>query len=189
MPAIDLSEHCKYSFNKLPRHGYLKEHVLIMDISIKMLKKFVQPTGFIYVCVTNRLHNIMRRDVFQAIADPTRREILNMIAYQTLNLNSVSENFDISRPAISKHIKILTECGLIEIKRRGRERYCEAKLQKLNEVSQWVEQYRKFWAVKLNALENFLNKNPLKSKSQNVKKSKQSRTLKSKSKTSIRKRN
>src|SRR4030095_2666891 len=98
----------------------------------------------------------MRRDVFQAIADPTRREIIQMIAHQSLKLNSVAENFHISRPAISKHIKILTECGLITIKQQGRERYCEAKLQKLNEVSKWVEQYRVFWTTKLDALENFL---------------------------------
>ena len=98
----------------------------------------------------------MRRDVFQAIADPTRRKIINMIAHQPLNLNAVAENFHISRPAISKHIKILTECGLIVIKQQGRERYCEAKLQKLNEVSKWIEQYRVFWAKKLDALENFL---------------------------------
>ena len=100
----------------------------------------------------------MRRDVFQAIADPTRRRIINMIAQQPLNLNSVSEKFEISRPAVSKHIKILTECGLIEIRQQGRERYCEAKLQKLNEVSEWIEQYRVFWTKKLDALEKFLVK-------------------------------
>jgi DNA-binding transcriptional ArsR family regulator len=98
----------------------------------------------------------MRRDVFQAIADPTRRAIINMIAHQSLNLNSVAESFDISRPAISKHIKILTQCGLITIKQQGRERFCEAKLQNLNEVSKWIEQYRVFWTNKLDALENFL---------------------------------
>jgi len=99
----------------------------------------------------------MRRDVFQAIADPTRREIINMLAHKSLNLNSVAENFDVSRPAISKHIKILTECGLVVINQQGRERYCEAKLHKLNEVSDWVEKYRVFWTKKLDALENFLN--------------------------------
>ncbi len=98
----------------------------------------------------------MRRDVFQAIADPTRREIINMISMQSLNLNAVAEKFDVSRPAISKHIKILTECGLIVIKQKGRERFCEAKLQKLNEVSAWVEQYKQFWNAKLDALENYL---------------------------------
>ena len=99
----------------------------------------------------------MRRDVFQAIADPTRREIIAMIAHQSLHLNLVAEKFDISRPAISKHIKILTECGLITIKEEGRHRYCEAKLEKLNEVSGWVEQYRKFWTQKLDALETYLD--------------------------------
>lgn len=98
----------------------------------------------------------MRRDVFQAIADPTRREIINMIALQSMNLNTVADKFHISRPAISKHIKILTECGLIVMKQHGRERYCEARLQKLYEVSQWIEQYRVFWTKKLDALENFL---------------------------------
>ena len=99
----------------------------------------------------------MRRDVFQAIADPTRREIINMIAHQTLNLNSVAEHFEISRPAVSKHIKILTECGLVSIKKDGRDHYCEAKLEKLGEVSDWVEQYKQFWNTKLDALENYLN--------------------------------
>lgn len=99
----------------------------------------------------------MRRDVFQAIADPTRREIINMLAAKSLNLNSVAENFNVSRPAISKHIKILTECGLVVIKKQGRERYCEAKLEKLNEVSDWVEKYRKFWTAKLDALEVYLD--------------------------------
>ena len=100
----------------------------------------------------------MRRDVFQAIADPTRREIINIISRGSLNLNSVAGYFEISRPAISKHIKILTECGLIIIKQQGRERYCEANLQSLNEVSKWIEQYRVFWTKKLDALEKHLAK-------------------------------
>jgi DNA-binding transcriptional ArsR family regulator len=104
----------------------------------------------------------MRRDVFQAIADPTRRAIINMIAHQSLNLNAVAENFDVSRPAISKHIKILTECGLVVIRQQGRERYCQAQLHKLNEVSDWIEQYRVFWASKLDALENFLARDSVK---------------------------
>ena len=99
----------------------------------------------------------MRRDVFQAIADPTRRQIISMIAGQQLNLNAVADKFDISRPAISKHIKILTECGLIVINQQGRERYCEAKLAKLNEVSHWVEQYKQFWNAKLDSLELYLD--------------------------------
>jgi DNA-binding transcriptional ArsR family regulator len=88
----------------------------------------------------------MRRDVFQAIADPTRREIINRIARQTMNLNSVSENFSISRPAISRHIK-----------KQGRERYCEANLKSLNQVSEWIDQYRVFWTRQLDALGTFLH--------------------------------
>src|SRR4249920_1434865 len=99
----------------------------------------------------------MRRDVFQAIADPTRREIISMIAHKSLNLNSVAENFDVSRPAISKHIKILTECGLIVIRQQGRERYCEAKLDKLNEISDWILLHKKMWESKLDSLENYIN--------------------------------
>ncbi|HEY2580483.1 MAG TPA: metalloregulator ArsR/SmtB family transcription factor [Mucilaginibacter sp.] len=100
----------------------------------------------------------MRRDVFQAIADPTRREIIGLIAHRSLNLNTVADNFDISRPAISKHIKILTQCGLLTIRQQGRDRFCEANFKKLGEVSEWVEQYRSFWNNKLNALGDFLDK-------------------------------
>jgi DNA-binding transcriptional ArsR family regulator len=99
-----------------------------------------------------------RRDVFQAIADPTRRQIINLVAKKTQNLNALAENFDVSRQAISLHIKILTECGLIVIKQQGRERYCEAKLDQLNEVSQWVEQYKQFFESKLDNLELYLDK-------------------------------
>jgi DNA-binding transcriptional ArsR family regulator len=107
----------------------------------------------------------MRRDVFQAIADPTRREIINLIAHKSLNLNSVAEQFNVSRPAISKHIKILTECGLVVIRQEGRERYCEPRLEKLNEVFSWVEQYRKFWNARLDALDDYLNELQAKEKS------------------------
>lgn len=100
----------------------------------------------------------MRRDVFQAIADPTRREIINMIARESLNLNAIADNFDVSRPAISKHIKILTECGLITIRQEGRERYCDANLGSLGQVSDWIEQFKIFWTGKLDALENYLAK-------------------------------
>jgi DNA-binding transcriptional ArsR family regulator len=84
-----------------------------------------------------------RRDVFQAIADPTRRDIINLIAHQSMNLNSIAENFDVSRPAISQHIKILIECGLVSIKKQGRERYAEATLAPLNAVTDWIEPFRK----------------------------------------------
>jgi DNA-binding transcriptional ArsR family regulator len=123
----------------------------------------------------------MRRDVFQAIADPTRREIINLVTHQSLNLNSVAENFNISRPAISKHIKILTECGLIVIKQNGRDRFCEAKLEKLNEVSEWVEQYSKFWNTKLDALEIYLSELQANTKLKTKPKKEKKRKLKKKS--------
>jgi len=129
-----------------------------------------------YMFVTELLHINMRRDVFQAIADPTRREILGLLTAQSLNLNSVAQNFDVSRPAISKHIKILTECGLVVITQQGRDRYCEAKLDKLHEVSDWVEQYRKFWEERFDALELYLNKIQNKNKKKPKKKWKIKRT-------------
>ena len=102
----------------------------------------------------------LRRDVFQAIADPTRREIIGLLARRTLTMNGVAENFPISRPAISKHMKILSECGLVDIRQQGRERYCQANLQRLKEVIDWAEQYRQFWSDKLDDLEAFLAKQP-----------------------------
>lgn len=98
-----------------------------------------------------------RRDVFQAIADPTRREIINLLAKEQMNLNAVADNFNISRPAVSKHIKILTECGLVVMRRQGRERYCRADLKKLKEVAEWTSLYKAFWNEKLDALGSFLD--------------------------------
>jgi DNA-binding transcriptional ArsR family regulator len=99
-----------------------------------------------------------RRDVFQAIADPTRREIIHLIARQPLNLNSVAEKFNMTRQAVSLHVKILEECGLIMMKQQGRERLCEARLAKLSEVSHWVEQYKQHFEQKLDSLEKYLDK-------------------------------
>ena len=99
-----------------------------------------------------------RRDVFQAIADPTRRQIIDIIAKQPQNLNSVAEKFDMTRQAVSLHVKILEECGLLMLRQQGRERYAEVKLEKLNEVSAWVEQYKQFWEQKLDSLESYLHK-------------------------------
>jgi len=100
----------------------------------------------------------MRRDVFQAIADPTRRDIIDLLAEETLTVNSIAEKFDISRPAVSKHVKILTECGIVEITQNGRERYCQIQPKNLIPAFMWIEQYRKLWEDKLNSFENYLNK-------------------------------
>ncbi|GAB4580977.1 MAG: metalloregulator ArsR/SmtB family transcription factor [Anaerolineales bacterium] len=98
----------------------------------------------------------MRRDVFQAIADPHRRDILALLARRPLPLNGIAGHFPISRPAISKHVKILVECGLIEIRRRARERVCEVQPEKLNEVSEWIEQYRQIWEQRFDRLDKVL---------------------------------
>lgn len=99
----------------------------------------------------------MQRDVFQAIADPTRREIIDLIATQSLPVNDVADHFEISRPAISKHIKILDECGLVVIQKKGRKRYCRADVRKLKKVSDWANKYQKFWGERLDDLEALLN--------------------------------
>lgn len=95
----------------------------------------------------------MPQDVFNAIADPTRREIIDLLAVRSMPVNDVAERFEISRPAVSKHIKILNECGLVVIRKKGRKRYCRADTRKLREVLEWAERYRKFWNQKLDALE------------------------------------
>ena len=99
-----------------------------------------------------------RHDVFQAIADPTRRQIINLIALQSMNLNAIADNFDISRPAISNHIKILHECGIISIEQIGRERFCKIQPANLREVADWVEPFRELWEQKLDSFEQYLNK-------------------------------
>ncbi|WP_421774134.1 ArsR/SmtB family transcription factor [Gracilimonas sp.] len=99
----------------------------------------------------------MPKDVFQAIADPTRREIIDLLARKSLPVNDVAEKFDMSRPAVSKHLKILNECGLVVIKQQGRKRFCRADTRKLKEVMEWTQQYSKFWSQKLDTLETLLN--------------------------------
>jgi len=98
----------------------------------------------------------MSRDVFQAIADPTRRKIIDILADGSLPVNEVADHFEISRPAVSKHIKILNECELLVIHREGRKRYCRANPQKLKKVAKWANQYRNFWSQSLNKLEKTL---------------------------------
>ena len=99
----------------------------------------------------------MRRDVFQAIADPIRRDIIGLLAKEALSVNSVADKFDVSRPAISKHIKILSECGIISITQKGRERYCEIQPSNLIPAFLWIEQYKNLWEARLDSFENYVN--------------------------------
>lgn len=98
----------------------------------------------------------MQRDIFYAIADPTRREIFDLLAGRSLPVNEVAEQFEISRPAVSKHIKILKECGLVTVRQEGRKRFCRAVPDKLVEVLEWAASYRKFWGDRLDTLEQAL---------------------------------
>jgi len=100
----------------------------------------------------------MRRDVFQAVADPTRRQIINLVAQQTLTPNGVADRFDVSRQAISKHIQILAECGIISMKQQGRERYCYVQPRNLEEVADWLDDFRKLWENRLDKLDELLVK-------------------------------
>lgn len=96
-------------------------------------------------------------DVFQVIADPSRRKMLTLLSEESLTINSLAENFDMSRPAVSKHVKILHTAGFISIKDIGRERYCTLKQDGFNELQEWIAYFDQFWTSKLKKLEMLLN--------------------------------
>lgn len=98
----------------------------------------------------------MRRDVFQAVADPTRRAIITLIATTAMTPNALAEHFHTSRQAVSKHIKILTECELIKEEKQGREIYYKLEVEKMKAIDQWLEQFRKIWETKFSQLDNVL---------------------------------
>jgi DNA-binding transcriptional ArsR family regulator len=98
----------------------------------------------------------MRRDVFQAIADPVRRDIITLLANESLSVNAIATQFNVSRPAISKHLKILQECTIIHIEQKGRERYCLIKPKQLIPAFIWLDQYKKLWEDQLDSFENYL---------------------------------
>lgn len=98
----------------------------------------------------------MRRDVFQAIADPTRRAIIALIALQALTPNAIAQHFDVSRQAVSKHLKILTECELIQSRSEGREIYYQLEVNKMKEIDHWLEQFRKIWENRFDQLDQVL---------------------------------
>lgn len=98
----------------------------------------------------------MRRDIFQAIADPTRRAILVLIAAQAMTPNALAEHFDTTRQAVSKHLKILTECELLKQEHQGREIYYQLEIDKMKEVDKWLEQFRKIWETRFDQLEQVL---------------------------------
>lgn len=98
-----------------------------------------------------------RRDVFQAIADPTRRAIISLVARKPQNLNAIAGQFNMSRQAVSLHVKILQECGVLTITQEGRERHCAIQLDKLAQVADWLEPFRQMWETRFDQLDNLLN--------------------------------
>ena len=111
----------------------------------------MQPFGCILVSVG------MKRDIFQAIADPTRRAIIALIALQAMTPNAIAEHFDTSRQAVSKHLRILTECEVIKQEQRGREIYYQLEIDKMKEIDEWLEQYRKIWETRYEQLDVLLS--------------------------------
>lgn len=106
----------------------------------------MQPFGCILMSV------VMKRDVFQAIADPTRRAIIALIAIQAMTPNAIAEHFDTSRQAVSKHLRILTECDLVTQNQKGREIYYSLEIEKMKEIDEWLEQYREIWETRFEQL-------------------------------------
>lgn len=98
----------------------------------------------------------MRRDIFQAIADPTRRAIIALIALQAMTPNAIADNFNTTRQAVSKHLRILTECKLVKQEQKGREIYYSLEIDKMKEIDTWIEQFRKIWETRFNRLDNLL---------------------------------
>jgi len=99
----------------------------------------------------------MRRDIFQAIADPTRRAIIALIALQAMTPNAIADNFNTTRQAVSKHLRILTECELVKQEQQGREIYYSLQIEKMKEIDKWLSQYRKMWETRFNQLDNVLS--------------------------------
>lgn len=98
----------------------------------------------------------MRRDIFQAIADPTRRAIITLIAVQAMTPNAIADNFNTTRQAVSKHLRILTECELVKQEQQGREIYYSLEIKKMKEIDKWLDQFRKLWETRFNQLDNVL---------------------------------
>jgi DNA-binding transcriptional ArsR family regulator len=124
-------------------------------------KKFAKPISCAYIC--NRLAsqaktlNNMRRDIFQAIADPTRRAIIALIALQAMTPNAIADNFNTTRQSVSKHLRILTECKLVKQEHQGREIYYSLEIEKMKDIDKWIEQFRKIWETRFNQLDKVLS--------------------------------
>lgn len=114
------------------------------------MRIYLQPIGFI------KINRQMRRDIFQAVSDPTRRAIIVLISLQAMTPNAIAENFNITRQAVSKHLRILNECELVKQEQKGREIYYALEIDKMKEIDEWIEQFRKIWEDRFNQLDNVL---------------------------------
>tara|TARA_R110000868_G_scaffold259361_5_gene517296 strand:+ start:60836 stop:61336 length:501 start_codon:yes stop_codon:yes gene_type:complete len=147
-----------FLLNYLQRYGDFKRGAFIEkrnDLKFNLRNQIIA-----HIFATNQLQNnfLMKRDIFQAIADPTRRAILVLIAAQAMTPNALSEHFDISRQATSKHIQVLNECELLQQEKEGREIYYQLKIEKMKEVDVWLEQFRKIWENRFSQLDDLLIK-------------------------------
>jgi DNA-binding transcriptional ArsR family regulator len=117
--------------------------------------------SFAHIFATDELLNLttaqMRRDIFQAIADPTRRAIIALIALQAMTPNAIADNFKTTRQAVSKHLRILAECDLVKQEQQGREIYYSLEIEKMKEIDKWLNQFRKIWEARFNQLDKVLS--------------------------------
>lgn len=120
---------------------------MVKNCETKKLHIYLQP----HICAMET-----RRDIFQAIADPTRRAIITLIAIQAMTPNAIAEHFDTTRQAVSKHLRILTECELVKQKQQGREIYYQLEINKMKEIDKWLNQFRKIWETRFNQLDEVL---------------------------------
>jgi DNA-binding transcriptional ArsR family regulator len=142
-----------------PPRGITRAGTLTNPLSTSAFYLFAGNRSVALAFATVSLHNaiqIMRRDIFQAIADPTRRAIIALIALQAMTPNALAEHFDTTRQAVSKHLRILTECELVTQEQKGREIFYSLEIEKMKEIDKWLEQYRKIWETRFSQLEDLL---------------------------------
>ena len=136
--------------------GSLKANYCCTQITKINFHKNLRNRTVAFIFAIKRLQIMMRRDIFQAIADPTRRAILALLALQAMTPNTLAEHFNSSRQAVSKHIKILTECGVVKQEQTGREIYYHFNAKKMKEIDLWLEQFKKQWEDRFDQLDNLL---------------------------------
>lgn len=127
-----------------------------LQVIVWVKKNFAKPIGFVYLQLIGFILTSMRRDIFQAIADPTRRAILVLIAVQAMTPNAIAEHFDITRQSISRHLRVLSECDLLAEKHEGREIYYELKIDKMKEIDIWLDQFRRIVEERFQQLDQVL---------------------------------